>query len=184
MAETKTAKSKAPKRKKPTQRASATAKKSPSRNSTNGGSGGLKSVRDAIGDAGGKAGHATSQVASKGKIPLIAGGAALVGAAGGMALTAARSGGGKVLGMNVPTRKRVTIRSKDLAKTADSLASFGEQVGAVSAGLRNAQEVRGNGTAAQTPAGGAAPRADEKTLDSRALRSRLLAPRTAGPKNR
>lgn len=146
MAQTKTAKSKAPKRKKPTQRASGTAKKSPSRNSTNGRSGGIKSVRDAIGDAGEKAGHATSQVASKGKIPLIAGGAALVGAAGGMALRAARSGGGKVLGMNVPTRKRVRIRSKDLAKTANSLASFGEQVGAVSAGLRNAQEVRGNGT--------------------------------------
>lgn len=84
-------------------------------------------------------------MASKGKIPLIAGGAALAGAAGGMALNAARSGGGKVLGMNVPRRKRVKIRSKDLAKTANNLARFGEQVGAVSAGLRNAQEPSGNG---------------------------------------
>jgi hypothetical protein len=148
MAQTKAAKSKAPKRKKPTQRASSTAKKSTSRSSANGASGGIRSVRDAIGDAGEKAGHATSQVASKGKIPLIAGGAALFGAAGGMALNAARSGGGKVLGVNVPRRKRVRIRSKDLAKTATNLASFGEQVGAVSAGLRNAQELGGNGSGA------------------------------------
>jgi hypothetical protein len=148
MAQTKTAKSKAPKRKKPTQRASGTGKKPTSRSSTNGTSGGIKSVRDAIADVGEKAGNATSQVASKGKIPLIAGGAALAGAAGGMALNAARSGGGKVLGMKVPKRKNVKIRSKDLAKTANNLASFGEQVGAVSAGLRNAQDVNGNGNGA------------------------------------
>jgi len=146
MAQAKTAKSKAPKRKKPTKRASGTAKKPTSRGSANGASGGIKSVRDAIDGAGEKAGHAASQVASKGKIPLIAGGAALAGAAGGMALNAARSGGGKVLGMNVPKRKRVKVRSKDLAKTADNLASFGEQVGAISAGLRNAQEASGNGS--------------------------------------
>ena len=145
MAQTKSSKSKAPKRKKPTKRASGTAKKTTSRSSTNGVSGGLRSVRDAIGDAGEKAGHATGQVARKGKIPLIAGGAALAGAAGGMALNAARSGGGKILGMKVPKRKSVKIRSKDLAKTANDLASFGEQVGAVSAGLRNAQELSGNG---------------------------------------
>ena len=144
MAQRKTAKSKAPKRKKPAQPASGTAKRSTARSTTNGASGGIKSVRDAIGDAGEKAGHATSQVASKGKIPLIAGGAALAGAAGGMALNAARSGGGKVLGMNVPKRKRVKISSKDLVKTANNLASFGEQVGAISAGLRNAQELSSN----------------------------------------
>jgi hypothetical protein len=92
--------------------------------------------------------RASPTKAGKAKIPLIAGGAALAGAASGIALNAARSGNGKVLGKKFPGRKRVKLRSKDLAKTADSLASFGEQVGAVSAGLRTAQEVRGNGDGA------------------------------------
>jgi hypothetical protein len=162
MAQTKTAKPKVSKSNKPTKtkRASSTAKKRTGRStnrgqtkakrpaprrSSNGPSSSIKAVRDAIGDAGEKAGHATSQVASKGKIPLIAGGAALVGAASGMALNAARSGSGTVLGMKVPKRKRVKIRSKDLAKTANDIASFGEKVGAVSTGIRHAQEVSGNG---------------------------------------
>jgi hypothetical protein len=47
--------------------------------------------------------------------------------------------------MKVPKRKRVKIRSKDLAKTANDIASFGERVGALSTGLRHAQEVSGSG---------------------------------------
>jgi hypothetical protein len=160
MAQTKASKPKASKSNTSTKRASSTAKKRTGRSTgrgqtkakrpapqrgSNGPPSSIKAVRDAIGDAGEKAGHATSQVASKGKIPLIAGGAALVGAASGIALNAARSGSGTVLGMKVPKRKRVKIRSKDLAKTANDLATFGERVGAFSTGLRHAQEVSGNG---------------------------------------
>jgi len=91
-----------------------------------------------VGDAGQRAGHATAKAASKAKIPLIAGGAALVGAASGAAIAAARSRGSKVLGVPMPKTK-VKIRTKDLARTADRVASAGEQIGRLSTGLRELQ---------------------------------------------
>jgi hypothetical protein len=69
-------------------------------------------------------------------IPLVAGGAALVGAAGGVALGAAKSGS-KVLGVRLPHPKRVQIRSKDLSKAAKRVGSFGDQVGDLTAELRS-----------------------------------------------
>jgi hypothetical protein len=104
---------------------------------------GLKSALDAVEDAGQKAGKATGKAASKAKVPLIAGGAALVGAASGMALNAARSNSSKVLGVKMPKTK-VKIRSKDLAKAADRIAGAGEQIGRLSTGIR---EIQGSGHA-------------------------------------
>jgi hypothetical protein len=69
-------------------------------------------------------------------LPLVAGGAALVGAAGGVALGAAKSGS-KVLGVRLPHPKRVQIRSKDLSKAAKRVGSFGDQVGDLTAELRS-----------------------------------------------
>lgn len=115
--------------------------------SGNGVASGVNSVRETVGDAGQKAGHATAKAASKAKIPLIAGGAALVGAAGGIAVTAARSKGSKVLGVQMP-RTKVKIRTKDLARTADRVAGVGEQIGRLSTGIRELQrpgESNGNG---------------------------------------
>lgn len=69
-------------------------------------------------------------------LPLVAGGAALVGAAGGVALGAAKSGS-RVLGVRLPHPKRVQIRSKDLSKAAKRVGSFGDQVGDLTAELRS-----------------------------------------------
>jgi hypothetical protein len=159
MAQTKTSNKKAAKRstsnsrKAPTsrRRSSSSAKrrsgsKSPSsasRSSGNGSSSGVQAVRDTVAEVGHKAGHATSetaskagQAASKAKVPLIAGGAALAGAvASGVALSAARSKKGKVLGVKMPKTK-MKFETKDLVKTADRVASAGEQIGRVSAGVR------------------------------------------------
>jgi len=68
-------------------------------------------------------------------LPLVAGGAALVGAAGGIALGAAKSGS-KILGVRLPQPKRVQIRSKDLSKAAKRVGSFGDQVGELTSELR------------------------------------------------
>lgn len=99
---------------------------------------GIKSAREAVEDAGQKAGKATSKAASKAKVPLIAGGAALAGAAGGIALNAARSNSSKVMGVKMP-KPKVKVSSKDLARAADRVASAGEQIGRLSTGIRELQ---------------------------------------------
>lgn len=104
----------------------------------------IKAARDTVDDAGRKAASATGKAASKAKVPLIAGGAALVGAASGIAITAARSKNTKVLGMSLP-KTRVKISSKDLAKAADRVAGAGEQIGRVSTGIREIQGQNGAG---------------------------------------
>lgn len=158
MAETKTSRPKRSGGSKATKRSSSSAKKSSSKSrargkrptsqrpsssgSSNGVSKGVKAVRDTVEDAGQKAGRASSQAASKAKIPLIAGGAAVVGAASGLALAASRSHRSKVLGMKMPKTK-VKIRSKDLVKSADRVARAGEQIGRLSTGLREIQGTSG-----------------------------------------
>ena len=72
----------------------------------------------------------------KATLPLVAGGAALVGAAGGVALGAAKSGS-KVLGVKLPQPKRVQFRTKDLSKAAKRVGDFGDQVGDLTSELRN-----------------------------------------------
>jgi hypothetical protein len=101
---------------------------------------GAKAVRDAVGSAGKEAGH----VVSKAKIPLLAGGAAVVGTVGGIALGASRSGD-KVLGVKLPKPKRVKLRSKDLSKVAKEVGRFGENVGELTAELKHAREGLANG---------------------------------------
>jgi len=97
-------------------------------------------VRDAVGSAGKEAGHAVS----KAKIPLLAGGAAVVGTVGGMALGASRSGD-KVLGVKLPKSRRVKLRSKDLSKVAKEVGRFGENVGELTTELKHAREGLANG---------------------------------------
>lgn len=104
---------------------------------------GAKAVRDTVEHAGQKAGRAGSQAASRAKIPLIAGGAAVIGAASGLALAASRSHSNKLLGMKMPKTK-VKISSKDLAKSADKVARAGEQIGRLSTGLREIQGTKGS----------------------------------------
>jgi len=101
---------------------------------------GAKAVRDAVGSAGKGAGHAVS----KAKVPLLAGGAAVVSTVGGIALGANRSGD-KVLGIKLPKTKRVKLRSKDLSKVAKEVGRFGENVGELTTELKQAREGLVNG---------------------------------------
>lgn len=155
MAQTKTKQSKHPARskakpkvvakKKPSnlRKASKARPKATKTSRKNGGSNGVgnsaKAVRDAVGNAGKDAGHATAQAASKAKIPLLAGSAALIGAASGIVFGASRSGG-RVLGLKMPASKRVKIRSSDLAKAAKGVGHFGDQVGELTSEIRRVRE--------------------------------------------
>lgn len=113
------------------------ARKSKARNgsSSNGVGGGAKAARVAVKNATKGVGHATAQATNKAKVPLLAGGAVLVGAAGGAALSSGRSGR-KVLGVRMPQGKRVKIRSKDLRKAAKEVGTFGQQVGELTSELQ------------------------------------------------
>jgi hypothetical protein len=92
------------------------------------------------------AGQATGEAVRKARIPLLAGGAAIAGALGGVVLGASRSGE-KVMGVRLPGSKRVRIRSKDLARAAKEMGRFGESVGDLTTELRSAREglASGNG---------------------------------------
>lgn len=83
--------------------------------------------------------------ASKAKIPLLAGGAALAGTVGGVMIGATRSGG-KVLGITLPHPRRVQIRSKDFARAAKEVGRFGDNVGELTTELKRAREGLGNST--------------------------------------
>jgi hypothetical protein len=125
-------------------------RKAPAKASKNGGSNGIgdgaKAVRDAVGSAGKDAGQATAHAASKAKLPLLAGSAALLGAAGGLALGASRSGS-KVLGIRMPASKRVKIRSSDLARAAKDVGHFGDRVGELTTEIRRVRQGVADGAA-------------------------------------
>jgi hypothetical protein len=104
----------------------------------------VKSTGEAIGAAGKDAGQATGEAVRKARLPLLAGGAAIAGTVGGVVLGATRSGG-KVLGVKLPAPKRVSIRSKDIAKAAKEIGRFGENVGDLTTELRRAREGLANG---------------------------------------
>lgn len=94
----------------------------------------------AVGNATGKATHAVG----KAKVPLLAGGAALAGAAGGLALGARQARRGKGLGKAIARRPQVKLSSKDLASAAKDVGSFGAQLGHLANELQQARE-SGNG---------------------------------------
>jgi hypothetical protein len=106
----------------------------------------IKAVRETVGHTAKDAGKTVGKAASKAKTPLLAGGAALAGAAGGMALNAMRSRHShKVLGVKMPQPKRVKVRSRDVARAAKEVGSFGQHVGELATELRHAREESGNG---------------------------------------
>ncbi len=102
---------------------------------SNGIEGGAKAARDAVRSAGKDAAH----VASRAKVPLLAGGAALVGTVGGVVIGSTHAGD-KVLGISLPKRKRAKISSKDLAKAAKEVGRFGDSVGELGAELRRVRQ--------------------------------------------
>lgn len=92
-----------------------------------------ETVEETAKDAGRKVGR----VASKAKVPLVAGGAALAGAAGGIALSARQGHRHRGLG---------GVKSKDLKKAARKAGDVGAQVGEIALEVRRARErTNGNG---------------------------------------
>jgi hypothetical protein len=103
-------------------------------------------VRNAVGGAG----QTVGKVASKAKVPLVAGGAAIAGAGGAMAIAAAsksgRKKGMKNLKAALPKKPKVKVSSKDLAKAAKQVGKVSAQVGEIADGVQRAQDSsNGNG---------------------------------------
>lgn len=94
-------------------------------------------TKAAVKDAGQKVGH----VASKAKVPLVAGGAALAGAAGGLALGVRQSHRHRGIG---------GVNSDGLAKAAKKVGGFGMQVGELALEGQRARQAS-NGKAPRSP---------------------------------
>lgn len=89
-----------------------------------------------------EAGKTVAHAASKAKVPLLAGGAALAGAAGGIALGAHQARRHKGLGAKVNSK----VHSGDLAKAAKRVGAFGAQMGHFATEVQRAREdSNGNG---------------------------------------
>jgi len=78
-------------------------------------------------------------MASKLKTPAIAGGAAVAGLAGGLAL-AGRGSRKKLLGVPLPTAMGTQATSRNLAEAAKQIGSFGERIGELAAEVRMVRE--------------------------------------------
>jgi hypothetical protein len=105
----------------------------------------VESTAKQAGNAVSDAGHSVGKAARKAKTPLIAGGAAVAGAAGGLALGARQARKSKTLG-----RPKVKIRSRDLARAARDVGQFGMDVGQLAGELRKNREAA-NGAKHRSP---------------------------------
>jgi hypothetical protein len=98
--------------------------------------GGPKAAGEAVEETAKDAGRAVGRAAGRAKVPLVAGGAALAGAAGGIAL-ASRHGRHHRFG---------GLSSEDLAKAARKAGDLGAQVGEIAYEVKRAREAtNGNG---------------------------------------
>lgn len=85
-------------------------------------------------------GNGLGKVVSKAKLPLVAGGAAAAGAAGGLALASSRQARKSRLTKAMMRRPKVKIDSKDMAKAAREVGNFGAQIGELATELQRARE--------------------------------------------
>ena len=129
-------------------------KSSSSRSSTNGrstgrsrgstrssnGSGRIDEARKAVAGTAQDAGQAVGNAASKAKVPLVAGGAALAGLAGGVALGARGLRRRKVLGVPVPRRSVLKASTKNLADAAREAGKVGQQMGELTTEVSKTRE--------------------------------------------
>ena len=97
------------------------------------------------------AGHAVGGAASKAKVPLIAGGAALVGAAGGVALGARQARHQKKGGFAAPRRPQLKLDSHDIARAAKGVGTFGAQMGSLASELQRNREAANGGDKHRSP---------------------------------
>lgn len=89
-------------------------------------------------------GSGLGKVVSKAKLPLVAGGAAVAGAAGGLALASTKQAKRSRLGSALMRKPRINVDSGDLAKAAKEVGNFSAQVGELANELQRARE-SGNG---------------------------------------
>jgi hypothetical protein len=111
----------------------------------------VEAVRDTVeekaksaGKSVGGAGRTVGRVASKAKLPLVAGGAALAGVAGGVALAGSRRAhrGPVAAALRKP---KIKLDSGDVARVAKEVGNFSTQVGALAGELQRNREDAGNG---------------------------------------
>jgi hypothetical protein len=100
-----------------------------------------KAAGEAVEETAKDAGRVVSRVASKAKVPLVAGGAALAGAAGGIALGAHQAHRRRGIG---------GIDSDDLTRAARKVGDLGAQVGEIAFEVRRAREAS-NGNVRRSP---------------------------------
>lgn len=130
------------KRKTPTNRKTSRSRASTSRRRNGSSGNGVSSARKAIettakqaGNVASDTGHSVGQMARKAKTPLLAGGAAVAGAAGGLALGARQARKSKTM-----RRPMVKVDSHDLAKAARNVGRFGVEMGELASELRKNRE--------------------------------------------
>jgi len=112
-------------------------------NGSSGKSSPVDAVRHAVGDVGGKAkgaGKTVGKAASKAKVPLMTGGAAIAGAAGGLALASSKQGKKSGITKAMMRRPKVKIDSGDVAKAAKEVGNFSAQVGQLADELQRARK--------------------------------------------
>ena len=124
------------------------------------GSGRLGEARKAVASTAQDAGHAVGGAASKAKVPLLAGGAALAGIAGGVAIGARGMRRRKVLGVPVPRRSILKASTKNLASAAKEAGKFGQQMGELTSEVSKTREAMNDskGSPVGTVLGGLARR--------------------------
>lgn len=114
---------------------------------------GAQSTKGAVSEGAQNAGQAIGTAASKAKVPAAAGGAALAGLVGGMAI-AARGGRRKVLGVPVPGTRRPLVKikaprrkagSKDFVRAAGQMGNAGRQMAELATEVRLAREQLNSG---------------------------------------
>lgn len=119
-----------------------------------------KDAGHAVGNAAGKAGHAVGDAASKAghavgkaKVPLMAGGAALAGVAGGLALGSRqmhRHRGIGIKGSGALKNRLEKVDSDDLAKAVRKVGDFSAQLGELALEAKRIRE-ESNGKANRSP---------------------------------
>lgn len=109
------------------------------------GSGRIDAARHSVEETAKDAGQAVGGAVSKAKVPLMAGGAALAGAAGGLVLGARQARRNGVGARVLSRRPQVKVSSRDLAKAAKEVGSFGAQMGRLASELQQTREAAGNG---------------------------------------
>lgn len=103
----------------------------------------VDSARRAVEHTAKDAGSAVGRIASKARVPLMTGGAALVGAAGGLALGTRQARRHRKMGIVIPRRPQVKVKSRDVAKAAKEVGAFGAQMGHLASELQSAREANG-----------------------------------------